>query len=132
MNKEQVLEVVLQATGVSRDQFFSKNRKREFVMARYVFFWLCRKYFDTPYNHLGKFVGNDHATVIHGENMVNDMLAIDYTPYVDLIRSCKETIRDKYLGDYKLQVFAPYNVDMDKLIDVLTKEFYCRVTKNNA
>jgi len=132
MNKEQVLEIVLQATGVTKEQFFSSNRKRDIVMSRQIFFWLCRKYLGIPYKQLGRFVGNDHATVIHGEKVVNDMLKIEFDPFVNLIRYCKETIRDKHMNDFKLQVFAPYNVDLDKLIEVLSKDFKCRVTKQHA
>lgn len=132
MKIEQILEVVLQATGVSKDQFFSRNRKREIVMARQVFFYLCRRYFDTPYVVLGKFIGQDHATVMHGVEVVKDMLTTEFEPMVAVVKYCQELIRDKYNGNYVLKVLVPFSMDLDKLIETLTVEFHCRVTKQNV
>lgn len=132
MKIEQVLEVVLEATSVTKDQFFSRNRKRDIVMARQVFFYLCRKYFDTPYVHLGKFIGQDHATVMHGVDMVKNMLFTKYEPMVDLVAKCEQKIRDKYQGEICLKVLVPFSMDIERLIEVLTRDFQCRVTKQNA
>lgn len=44
----------------------NNSRKQEYVLARAVFFAVCRKFTKASFADMGKAVGKDHATAIHG------------------------------------------------------------------
>jgi len=52
-----------------------KTRKREVVYARAIYFKLCREFTMQPLSAIGKEVGRDHATVLHGINIFNDVIS---------------------------------------------------------
>ena len=54
---------------VSRELGLSLNRntrKREYVYARAIYFKLCREFSHSTLSSIGKSVGRDHASVLHG------------------------------------------------------------------
>jgi len=53
----------------------TKLRSRERVMARQLFFFLCRKYTRHTLKSLGKYIGGkDHTTVVHGVRVYKNLL----------------------------------------------------------
>ena len=42
-----------------------KCRKRHYVVARTIYFKLCKEFTKYPYDNIGKTLGKDHATVLH-------------------------------------------------------------------
>ena len=76
----------------------TNTRKREIVDGRFLFFALARKCTELSLDKIGKHFGKDHATVIHGVNMFNNVVNLDkkfknlYDSYVldHLINSVKE------------------------------------------
>ena len=76
MTLKDIKKTVEHVTGLS----LTKNtRKREYVYARFIYFYLarkygkkefiidgCVKYYDCSLDSIGKLINKDHATVIHG------------------------------------------------------------------
>lgn len=51
-------------------------RDRDLVMARHCFFYILRRQYGLSYPSIGSIFGKNHATVIHGERAISDMLSI--------------------------------------------------------
>lgn len=55
-------------------QQVKKNRKREYVEARYIVFYILVKHFKWKLERTGKFYDKDHATVLYGIKTVNNLM----------------------------------------------------------
>ena len=54
----------------------ANRRDRDLVMARHCFFYILRSEYDMSYTSIAHIFGKNHATIIHGERVVSDMLSI--------------------------------------------------------
>jgi len=74
---EEIMEAVVEISGISRGDICSGSRKREKVQARHMFYYCVREIYGNKYSlkMLGKMVGGrDHSSVIHGIKAINDLL----------------------------------------------------------
>ena len=55
---------VCEARGVSPVDFFSKRRKRPYVLARQEFCWRARNETFASYPKIGQFLDRDHTTIM--------------------------------------------------------------------
>lgn len=66
----ETLDVILMAVsegfGVSQDAIKSKSRLREFVEARFAFWWIASKHTIHTTHSLGAYTKRHHASIIHG------------------------------------------------------------------
>ena len=59
-------------------EIHSKSRKQEIAKARQIAMFLCKKYTNYSFAHIGSIVGKrDHATVLHACRTVQDLIDID-------------------------------------------------------
>jgi len=54
----------------------ANRRDRDLVMARHCFFYILRSEYDMSYTSIAHIFKKNHATIIHGERVVSDMLSI--------------------------------------------------------
>jgi chromosomal replication initiator protein len=75
---EKIEDVVTDYFKIDIKAICSKSRKREITLPRQIAMYLLKKYTSYSYAHIGCMVGNrDHATVIHSEKMVKNLLEVD-------------------------------------------------------
>lgn len=74
---ELILEVVSNYYSVSKDDILSNKRKREISLPRMVVMYLCSSMTGMNMTSIGKMLGRDHSTIIHGYNKVNEDLNSD-------------------------------------------------------
>ena len=55
----------------------TKTRKREYVEARGIYFYLTRQYTRMSLSSIGKTMGRDHSTVLHFERLIPHWLMYD-------------------------------------------------------
>jgi len=55
----------------------TKTRKREYVEARGIYFYLTRQYTRMSLSSIGKTMGRDHSTVLHFERLIPHWLKHD-------------------------------------------------------
>ena len=72
-----ILYHVSQYTQVSVWNMKGKTRLRNYVFARQLFFFLCKRHTSTTLKDMGIVLNNDHTTVIHGVNYIKNMLSIN-------------------------------------------------------
>jgi len=73
------LQLVETHTGFSHEDLKDKPRNRELVEARHIFFWIVRseRFGNTSYAVMGKAIGKDHATALHGIRSITNLLETD-------------------------------------------------------
>lgn len=112
------MEAVSRVTGVSAEEIFGKNRKREVAAARHMFFYIARKYTNVTLGQAGKFLGRDHTTAINSVKVCNDMLDINDEVFVTTLAEIDKYIIVNFRNYKEFLVHVPLEVDI-----VMIKKF---------
>lgn len=71
----QIMEAVSKKLRVAPEEILGSERKAEFVLARQMAMYLCRKHLGLSYPELGRiFGGKDHSTVMHAIKKIDNVL----------------------------------------------------------
>lgn len=72
---DQIQNIVAEYFGVNTDALRSKTKKKEFVQARQIAMYFCKKFTNASLKTIGlNFGGRDHTTVIHALQTVEEQL----------------------------------------------------------
>jgi len=91
----QYVERVSDLFKVSRDDIFSKSKKREFVDARHLIYYLCYNrpmqitYIQKYMNEAGYII--EHSSIIHGIGSVKKKIAKD-KDYVSIVKEVERAV----------------------------------------
>lgn len=70
-----IIDEVIQETGVSLDMLKAKCRCREYSEARYIFFWLAHKFTNASYTEIGRCVNREHVMVYYGIHKIDEWMS---------------------------------------------------------
>jgi len=90
MTLQEIKTLVEQETN---NTLSTKTRKRDIVYTRAVYFKLCRVHTQQPLSDIGKPVGRDHATVLHGLKLFDNVLVEYEKNYLELFTKLDQEIR---------------------------------------
>lgn len=80
-----IILAVCTVFNVSRNDFISHRRFRQFCDARHVYFWIARKHTTCSYPMISMRCGNrDHSTAMHGAEKISRNFA-NYEPQVNRV-----------------------------------------------
>lgn len=102
MNSELIRDLV---ESEFRIDISEKNRKREFVYPRNIYFKLSRDFTDEGYESIGNNINRDHSTVMHGERVCKDVVLRFEPKYKERYIKLKKILNkicdtsDRYLDD---------------------------------
>jgi len=91
----QYVERVVDLFGITKEDFFSKNKKRAIVDARQLVYYLCAKrpmqitYIERYMNESGYEI--THSSIIHGISAVEKRIAED-KDYVSVVREVERAV----------------------------------------
>jgi len=122
-----ILEAVCFVMGQDIERVKTKGRYRELVICRHLFYYLSKYYYGAKLRDIGRITGVDHTSVIHGINLINDLLYIKDDTITKAVEQVQMFIRERYQSDKKIVVFVPYSVNLPKLAETLQTEYKCRV-----
>lgn len=71
---DDVLNAVSVTFGYSVDDLLGDSRSKPIVMARQTAMFVCRAFLNMSYPEIGKALGRDHSTVMHGCKKIEDFL----------------------------------------------------------
>jgi chromosomal replication initiation ATPase DnaA len=91
----QILNIVTEATGVSLAELMRANRKRHYVMIRFVYFYLARIYTRDSFTIIAGLIGRDHATAIYGRNLIANLLTLNDPHTHALVKKINNIINNK-------------------------------------
>jgi len=111
-----VLESVVEVSGVPPYQVIGKSRMKEIAMARHLFCYLARLHTNASLLAIGEFLsGRDHATVMNSVKVANDMIDTDYGVFVEMVNECSNHITKNWKQDFTFSVTIPYGVEYTKV-----------------
>jgi chromosomal replication initiation ATPase DnaA len=120
VNLSNVMEAVVEVTGVPSYQVIGKSRMKEIAMARHLFCYMARLHTNASLLAIGEFLGGrHHSTVIHSIRTANDMLDTDYEVFGDMVNQCNNQIAAKWKQDFTFTVTIPYGVEFTKVKQAL-------------
>ena len=91
----QYVEKISDLFGISKDELFSKSKKRELVDARHLVYYLCSKrpmqitYIQKYMNEAGYDI--KHSSIIHGISAVEQKIAKD-KDYVSVVKEVERAV----------------------------------------
>lgn len=75
---EYIISIVCDHFNISNNDIISKKRNAEIVLPRQIIMYLCRKMTDASQTKIAQLLGkNDHTTVIHGAQKIENLLKTD-------------------------------------------------------
>ena len=75
--KEELLIIVCNFLDQDIDFIKTRNRKQETVQARQIYYYFANKYCRNTLTEIGKELGYDHATVLHGKKQIENLISFD-------------------------------------------------------
>ena len=116
VNLSNVMEAVVEVTGVPSHQVIGKSRMKEIAMARHLFCYMSRLHTNASLLAIGEFLsGRDHATVMNSVRVSNDMIDTDYGVFVEMVNECNNHIIKNWKQDFTFSVTIPYGVEFTKV-----------------
>jgi chromosomal replication initiation ATPase DnaA len=120
VNLSNVLESVVEVSGVPDYQVIGKSRMREIAMARHLFCYMARLHTNASLLAIGEFLsGRDHATVMNSVKVSNDMIDTDYVVFVEMVNECNNHIIKNWKQDFTFEITLPYGVEYTKVKEAL-------------
>lgn len=111
-----VLEAVVEVTGIYPDAILGLRRNKEIAMARHLFCYVARLHTNASQFAIGEFLGGrHHSTVIHSLKSANDMIDTDYEVFVEMLNDCNNVITSRWKQDFTFSVTIPYGVEYTKV-----------------
>jgi len=90
---DKICQLASEATGIEVRHIIGKSRNAEYVAVRQVVCYIC--YNDIggiTFKDLSLYFNNDHSTIIHSVNKVEDFLSINDDKTLNIYRRIKEQI----------------------------------------
>lgn len=118
----------------------TKSRKRELVYARSIYFKLARHFTLRSYDSIGKLVSRDHASVLHGIKVFDNVIAEYEMEYLKVFTDLKRTIgkvvgnKDKYLNpdSYYKEKYTKLLLEHRELINNRSQEYNELIKKQDT
>lgn len=105
---EEIRTDVEEATGLNLN---CNTRKREYVVARYVYMALAYKYTRDTLERIGSFVGRDHSTVVYALDNLDNQLFYEKKMkviYDDLLEAYKEKYNPTVRASHDVKIKNQY------------------------
>jgi len=71
-----------------------KNRKRNVILARHIFFYIAYKMGYTT-TYIGEYLGWDHSSVIHGKKSVSNLLEINDSELINKVKQIYDEVEKR-------------------------------------
>ena len=117
LTKENLLSVICFVSGESEDAIRGNLRYRNLVLARHIYFHIARNVMGIKLTEIGKFIGRDHTTVMHGLNRISDMVYTKDITTTEMLDKVTMLIKEKYLIPTKIFVSIPDTFNVDEIIN---------------
>lgn len=122
-----LLEACCFVTGQDIERVKKRDRYRDLVVTRYLFYYMARHYFGAKLREIQGLMNVHHTTIIHGLKLVDDLVYIGdekITQYIDAIH---DLVSKRYQVDKKLTIYVPFQIDAGKLAEMLKTKYLCRI-----
>jgi len=108
LNFENIMQVVCDYYGVTKEDVLTVNRRQDLVAARHMFCNICRSYTHSTTLAIGKYIGRDHSSVVFGSNKIDKFYEFD-----KMVRADRDIISDAILNGHMNAPSCKDIVDID-------------------
>ena len=124
---DNLVNIVCICCGISKENFFSKSRARPFVIARHLFFYIARYKLGHKLKIIAKYVKRDHATVMHGIDTINNLLAVNDDQIQSIYLKIIEAITKEYEPPTQFVVTCQNAFTAQEIAVMLARDYNCIV-----
>ena len=119
-NIEKIVSLACRLGDITKEELFSKSRKRLIGDVRICVGNLLRRVFGLNKSEAGRFLNRDHASIIHYENQHGYMMTLNY--YKKIYNACVELATDRTFDSEKVLVSHYESINrLKKENSILTK-----------
>jgi hypothetical protein len=124
---ENLIQVVSNATGLSKAGILKNTRERKRVNARKILVYLLRERYNMGWTRMGELMGLHHSTLIHNYNYVISSYRFDLEikeikDKVDVVTKEQEDVMKKSLLNILEDKYTSMEGKLDILVDILRNE----------
>lgn len=107
LNKHYLFRVIEKVTGITEKEMIGKSRRREFVEARFIFFYCMRKYSKVTVKSIGNMLQKDHSSVVYGAKELEKLIEQNRTLATQL-RIVEKYVQEGSLNPNKAETVKSY------------------------
>lgn len=91
---DNLMRIVCDVINVLPQEFFSRCRRQEYVLARSFFCYFANVHMKEATVKIGLYINRDHSTVIHGRNMIGDLIHIGSKYEMKLFKEIEKQLHE--------------------------------------
>ena len=129
MNKDQLLQIVSETSGIPAELILKKNRTRKYLIPRQIFTYLLRKRLKMTLKEIGDVLGSDHTTVIHSCQKVETLLEVDDELLCNLYYEVEQQIMIRFREPLKFIITFPMGRLLQNELKDIESQFDCKVER---
>ena len=129
MNKDQLLQIVSETSGVPAELILKKNRTRKYLIPRQIYTYLLRKRLKMTLKEIGDVLGSDHTTVIHSCQKVETLLEVDDELLCNLYYEVEQQIMIRFREPLKFLITFPMGRLLQNELKEIELQFDCKVER---
>ena len=129
MNKDQLLQIISETSGVPSELILKKNRTRKYLIPRQIFTYLLRKRLKLTLYEIGQILGSDHTTVIHSCQKVETLLEVDDELISNLFYEVEQQIMLKFKEPHKFILTFPMGKILQNELKEIESKYNCRIER---
>jgi hypothetical protein len=129
MNKDQLLQIVSEISGVPAELILQKNRKRKFLIPRQIYSYLLRKKLKLTLHQIGEILGSDHTTVIHSVQKVEELLEIQDDLLCNLYYDIEQQVHITFREPLRFIITFPMGKLLQNELSEIEERYGCKVER---
>jgi len=111
-----------------------KNRTRESSERKQLYYYLCRKFTDAPFQTIADVMGYDHATALHGVRKYTEKLESDTLFFKANFEDCLKVASNVFMNkepsnELDISTPADYEKNLKIALHKITKEYQDKIYK---
>ena len=129
MNLVELLEAICKVNGQEMDRVLGKNRYKELVFTRQLFYYFAKQYYGAKLKEIQEVIKVHHTTILYSIELINDLIYVEDKIVLGRIERVKSYIKEKYHMDKRVSLYIPFEVNHQELCKMLIERFNCRIVE---
>ena len=129
MNLNDLLDVICLVNKTEKDRVLSKNRYKELVFTRQLFYYFAKVYYGATLREIQGVVKVHHTTILYSIDLIEDLIYIEDVITCGRIDRIKAHIKEKFHMDKRVSLYIPFEVNQQELCKMLIERFNCRIVE---
>jgi hypothetical protein len=129
MNKDLLLEIISEVSGIPKILILKKNRTRKYLVPRQIYTYLLRKVLKMTLKEIGDILNSDHTTVIHSVKKVEILLEIEDEILCNIYYDVEQRMRMLIKEPLRYVLTFPADRLLINEIEDIQKNYSCNIER---